>query len=161
MCFESKINKLLAKKCYFIFYIWQQCHKAFMDYLHWQHLLAKPSVTATLDHHKCTCLGHLGRRDTDRIISIWVASPKVAKASTIVTVVCCCRWHFHLKMLPMETHLNRTIRHQCRKTTVLSFHRCLTLVLKKWTFKYRSELNHQMSLSKGKFKNNSNNFSHF
>ncbi len=27
------------------------------------------------------CLGHLGRRDTDRIISIDVMPPKVAKAS--------------------------------------------------------------------------------
>jgi hypothetical protein len=32
-----------------------------------------------------------------RIISICVALPKVAKASTIVTVVCRCHWHFHLK----------------------------------------------------------------
>ncbi len=38
-----------------------------MDHLHWQCLLAKPSVTATYDG---TCLGHLGRRVTDRIISI-------------------------------------------------------------------------------------------
>jgi hypothetical protein len=29
-----------------------------------------------------TCLGHLEWRDTDRIISIYVATPKVAKAST-------------------------------------------------------------------------------
>jgi hypothetical protein len=34
------------------------------------------------------------------------------------------------------------IRHQCMKTTVLSFHRCLinTGVEKKLTFKYRLEL---------------------
>ncbi len=34
------------------------------------------------------------------------------------------------------------IRHQCRRTSVLSFHRCkLTLALKKWTtFKYRLQL---------------------
>jgi hypothetical protein len=48
------------------------------DCLHWRCLLTKPSVTVTLD---CTCLGHLGRRDTDRIISIYVMLPKVAKAS--------------------------------------------------------------------------------
>ncbi len=30
----------------------------------------------------CTCLGHLGWRDTDRIVSIFVVLPKVAKAST-------------------------------------------------------------------------------
>ncbi len=34
----------------------------------------------------CTCLGHLGRRNTDRIISMCVPSPKVAKASTVVRV---------------------------------------------------------------------------
>ncbi len=38
-----------------------------MDHLHWQHLLAKPSVTATCD---CNSLSRLGRRNTDRIISI-------------------------------------------------------------------------------------------
>ncbi len=34
----------------------------------------------------CTCLGHLGRRDRDRIISISVASLRVAKASTRVSL---------------------------------------------------------------------------
>jgi hypothetical protein len=48
------------------------------DHLHWQCLLVKPSAIATLD---CTCLGHLGQCNTDRIISIWVVLPKVAKAS--------------------------------------------------------------------------------
>jgi len=43
------------------------------------------------------------------------------------------------------------IRHQCRKTTVLGCHRCLTTALKKWTtFKYRLELSPPMSLSKCK-----------
>jgi hypothetical protein len=32
-----------------------------------------------------------------RIISVCVVSPKVAKASIIVTVVCHCCWHFHFK----------------------------------------------------------------
>jgi hypothetical protein len=31
-----------------------------MDHLHWRHLSAKMSVTAT---HDFTCLGHLGRHD--------------------------------------------------------------------------------------------------
>ncbi len=35
--------------------------------------------------------------NTDRIISIYVVPPKVAKASTIVTVVCSCRWCCLLK----------------------------------------------------------------
>jgi hypothetical protein len=38
-----------------------------MDHLHWRHLLSKLLATVTRD---CTCLGHLGQQDTDRIISI-------------------------------------------------------------------------------------------
>jgi hypothetical protein len=41
-----------------------------MDCLHWRHLLAKLLVTVTGDIIYCTCLVHLGRRDTDRIVSI-------------------------------------------------------------------------------------------
>jgi len=66
-----------------------------MDHLHWRCLLAKLLVTATLD---CTCLGHLGRCDTDKIVSIHVAPPKVANANTMVTVVCCCCRHYHSKL---------------------------------------------------------------
>ena len=32
-----------------------------MDSLHWRHLLAKPSATATRDSHYSTCLGNLGK----------------------------------------------------------------------------------------------------
>ncbi len=35
--------------------------------------------------------------DTDRIISIYVAPSKVAKASTIVIVMCCCHLRYRLK----------------------------------------------------------------
>jgi hypothetical protein len=38
--------------------------------------------------HCLSCLGHLGRCDTDRIISIFVTPPKVAKASTSVSLSC-------------------------------------------------------------------------
>ncbi len=38
------------------------------DRLHWRCLLSKPLATATLN---CTCLGHLGRCNTDRIVSIY------------------------------------------------------------------------------------------
>ena len=41
-----------------------------------------------------TCLGHLGWRDTDRIVSISCPSPKVAKASIVMTVACRSRWQF-------------------------------------------------------------------
>jgi hypothetical protein len=40
---------------------------------------AKLSASVTRDSHYCTCLGHLGWHDTDRIISICVVLPKVAK----------------------------------------------------------------------------------
>jgi hypothetical protein len=35
-----------------------------------------------------TCLGHLEQCDTDRIVSINVTLPKVAKASTSVSLLC-------------------------------------------------------------------------
>jgi hypothetical protein len=61
-----------------------------MDHLHWRHLLAKLSATAT---RICTFLGYLGWHDTDRIISIYVVPPMVANSSTMVTVTChCCQW---------------------------------------------------------------------
>ncbi len=46
----------------------------------------------------CICLGHLVRCDTDRIINIGVMSPKVAKASTVVTVACRWLWQYHPKL---------------------------------------------------------------
>ncbi len=39
-------------------------------------------MTATATWNS-TCIGHLGRCDTDRIVSIYVATPKVVKASTV------------------------------------------------------------------------------
>jgi hypothetical protein len=41
--------------------------------------------TPAISHHDITflaCLGHLWLRDTDRIISIYIMMPKVAKVST-------------------------------------------------------------------------------
>jgi hypothetical protein len=52
-----------------------------MDSLHWRSFSAKPLATSTCNSHYCACLGHLGWHNIDRIISIHVASPKVAKAS--------------------------------------------------------------------------------
>jgi hypothetical protein len=43
--------------------------KAFKARLHWRDLYAKTHDVAFI-----TCLGHLGRRDTDRIVSIYVAT---------------------------------------------------------------------------------------
>jgi hypothetical protein len=56
-----------------------------MDHLHWWSWLAKLSAILC---HCLTCLGHLGRHNTDRIASIYVTPPKVAKASK----ACCCCW---------------------------------------------------------------------
>ncbi len=75
-----------------------------MNCLHWRCLLAKLLATATLD---CTCLGHLGQCDTDRIVSIYATPPKVAKASKA------CHCHVSLspglsrQLSPMETRLKR------------------------------------------------------
>jgi hypothetical protein len=53
MCLESKINKLLAKKIILFSTFGNSSTKlsCVMDHLHWRHLLAKPSVTATFDCH--------------------------------------------------------------------------------------------------------------
>ncbi len=74
--------------------------------VHWQSLYVKMSATAACDNHNCTCLGHLGRHKIDRIIFICVMSPKVAKASTIVTVAFHCRWCFCLTILLQWLHFN-------------------------------------------------------
>ncbi len=55
-------------------------------------------ATVTLDRDTrqslLTCLGHLGWCNTDIIASISCPSPKVAKASTVMTVACRCCWRF-------------------------------------------------------------------
>ncbi len=40
-------------------------------HVHWRCLLAKLSAIATHISHYCTCLGHLGRCNTQRIVSIF------------------------------------------------------------------------------------------
>jgi len=84
-----------------------------MDHLHWQCLLVKPSAIATLD---CTCLGHLGQCNTDRIVSFYVAPPKVAKVSTMVTVASHCPRHYHgryrSKLRQCKYSFNRTANSQ-------------------------------------------------
>ncbi len=66
------------RTCKFIFHSFKSCYNLLMDHLHWWSLLAKSSAIL---HHGLTCLGHLGQHGTDRIISIYVTPPKVAKAS--------------------------------------------------------------------------------
>ena len=41
----------------------------------------------TRQSRDCTCLGHLGRYNTDRIIYIYVVLPKVAKESTTQVIL--------------------------------------------------------------------------
>ncbi len=65
--------------------------KELMDHLHWRRLRDNAGDS---DSHHCTCHGHLGQCNTDRILSIYVALPKVAMASTMVTVTCRRRWHY-------------------------------------------------------------------
>jgi len=64
--------------------IWQCSHRYLSNHLKAVFTLAKCRVvmttimlvTATRDSHHCTCLGHLGWCDTDRIISIYVTRPR-------------------------------------------------------------------------------------
>jgi hypothetical protein len=53
-----------------------------MDGLDWRDLYAKMPTISRCDIAFLTCLSHLGLRNTERIISIYVSMPKVAKAST-------------------------------------------------------------------------------
>ncbi len=57
--------------------------KRLLNHLHWENLLSKLSAIL---HHCLTCLGHVWLCDTDRIVFISVALPKVAKASTSVSL---------------------------------------------------------------------------
>jgi hypothetical protein len=64
-----------------------------IDGLHWGSLLAKLSATATRDSQYCTCLGHLGRCNTYRIVFIFCHATQGGQGKyKCVTVMCyCCR----------------------------------------------------------------------
>jgi hypothetical protein len=70
---------------------------------------AKMLATVTRDMHYCTCLGNLGQSDREIGSFLFlVVLPKVANASTIVTVACHCHQHFCLKIIanvhkPLQT----------------------------------------------------------
>ena len=51
-------------------------------------LRVKMPAAATRDSHYCACLDHLGGHDTNRNDPICVILPKLARASTVVTVEC-------------------------------------------------------------------------
>ena len=52
------------------------------SHFQWQSFLAKTSAISCCDYDTLTCLGHLGRCNTNRNDSICVMSHKVAKASS-------------------------------------------------------------------------------
>ncbi len=56
-----------------------------------------------------TCFGSLGWHDTDRIISVWVESPKVAKESTVGYR---CSWHYQAKLCQWKCGLRHILMHQ-------------------------------------------------
>ncbi len=51
-------------------------YTSLMDYLHWQMLRDNARDNAGDSDTYCTCLGHLGRHNTDRIVSIYVPMPR-------------------------------------------------------------------------------------
>ncbi len=55
---------------------------------------AKTPATMTGNNYYCICHSHPGRRNTNRKDPICVTSSMVAKAGTVVTVACRCRWYF-------------------------------------------------------------------
>jgi len=55
-------------------------------HLHWRCFYSNIAGDSDIWQSLLTSLGHLGWRDTDRIISTYVVSPKVAKASTSVSL---------------------------------------------------------------------------
>ncbi len=93
-----------------------------MDHLHWRHLLAITPATVT---SVFTCLGHLGRCNTDyfyflschpvktalsqsffNIENVFCASKCVAQSIYCHSVNSGCCWHYRAKLLPMLTQLN-------------------------------------------------------
>ncbi len=59
--------------------------------LHWRRFCMIMPATATCDSHYCTCFGHLGRCDTDRIISILTS--RVAVTNGFASNLRQCKWY--------------------------------------------------------------------
>ncbi len=107
----------------------------------------------THDSHYHTCIGHLGQHDKIRNDPISVAPPKVAKASTIVTVACCCHWRYcanflkalwvHLKMMSnIQNHqLNKCSQPQQSSSLIFQQHnRALGKKLKSDLYQWKTAL---------------------
>jgi hypothetical protein len=71
---------------------------------------------------QCTCLGHLGHHDTDRIISICVLLDRVAKASTVVSLLLAfssytlCKWSYGLSLILKKGPSCKTVKGKSSKT---------------------------------------------
>jgi hypothetical protein len=70
-------------------------------HLHWGIFLAKISAISHCDYATPTCYGQNERCDTNRIISVCVASPNVTKGSRGGTIAMQNCTGFHQKYLPM------------------------------------------------------------
>jgi hypothetical protein len=82
------------------------------DDLLWRDLYEKTLAISRRDIAFLTCLGHLGRRDTDMIISIYVATPKVAARQ--VQKCCCC-----VSLLLALSCLFRQCKHRLMEQRIL------------------------------------------
>ncbi len=105
----------------------QKLYQTLMTTIHGRGLciLAKFIGVNICDSDKlCTCIDYLERHDTDRIISISVASPKVTKASTVVIVPCCFCWCSCLNV-SAKVHQGATTQNNELKGTTQRLYRCL------------------------------------
>ncbi len=76
---------------------------------------------ATCDSHYCTCFGHLGQPDTNRNYPISVAPPKVAKASTVVTVTCQCHGRYRFTNFASVNEQNKITKRSFWWTNTLAY----------------------------------------
>ena len=69
-------------------------------YLHWQCFYGDIASNSDMWQSLLTCLGHHGQCNKDRIISIYVIPPKVAKASEYDCLCCRC---YHITFANVNT----------------------------------------------------------
>jgi len=75
--------------------------------VHWECLLAKLSGIATHDSHYCSCLGHLGQCDTDRIVSIFCFTAQGGQGKYKCVAVMC---HFAGVIVPTFADVNTALK---------------------------------------------------
>jgi hypothetical protein len=94
----NKIVRMFGKFIFFYHETSLNVCTSFKPYLHWRSLLQKSRLKLTSDSHYCTRLGHLGWRDTNRIISISGLWPRQLKTDVISLWFC---QRFCQQTLPM------------------------------------------------------------